>query len=417
MMESIQYSNLLINFSTEFSPLWSDQGAGSVNPVSFWRPVPSSDFLSGFFPLGDLAVAGYGNVNKHRTVAVVSEAPPSSDGARGANALNPPVEYELVWKDSGSGAHANGSIWRPIPPEGYVALGLVCGIGHDKPSRNAIRCVRADLVIASYISDLIWNDKGSGAHKDFSAWSVEPPGAASGEAYFSAGTFVGVDSYTKPSTHVAAYSLRMQIPLRVSAAPPAPALPGYRQPAPFETAHITHVSMIPWFTIKDPNLLPIEQLRTSPLYRLERTDRYVLVGFGHNKTTLNQTFKWTATRGENGGKSKTLTKTTAVEVGAEWQFNVWASSIKFSAKLSKGMTHTETSSDGWTTSTAFEIAATVPANKAVAVYLIQSDYKLLRQNGTQVATDVSYTDGDSVYWSEYPPTRECEVTCRPLPAE
>ncbi|NVZ20296.1 Vps62-related protein [Pseudomonas costantinii] len=410
-MESIRYSNLLINFTTEFSPLWNDKGAGSENPVSFWRPVPSSDFLNDFFPLGDLVVGGYDNVNKHRIVAVVSET--HVVGLQ--RALSAPVEYDLVWKDSGSNAYADGSIWRPIPPQGYVALGLVCGIGHDKPSRNAIRCVRADLVIASYISDLVWNDKGSGALKDFSAWNIAPPGAASGEAYFSAGTFVGADSYTKPTTHIAAYSLRMQIQQTVSNAPPAPALPGYRQPSPFEAAHLTHTCEIAWFTVKDPNLHPIEQLRTSPTYRLERSDRYVLVGFGHNQTSVNQTFKWTATRGENGANSTTLTNTTAIEVGGEWQFSLLGSSIKFSAKLSKSLTHTETSSNGWTTSTAFEIAAAVPANKAVAVYLIQSDYRLLRHNGTQVASDVSYTDGDSVYWSEYPPTRECTVTCTPLP--
>ncbi|MDY0896758.1 Vps62-related protein [Pseudomonas fluorescens] len=414
-MDSICYSNLLINFTSEFTPLWNDKGAGSTKPVSFWRPVASSDFLNGFYPLGDLAVGNYDNINRKRIVAVASEAPLIPGAPRLEKALSAPVEYELVWNDSGSRAHTDGAIWRPIPPEGYVALGLVCGTGHDKPSRNAIRCVRADLVIASYISDLIWNDRGSGAQKDFSAWSISPPGAASGEAYFSAGTFVGADSYTKPSTHVAAYSLRMQIRQTVSSAPPAPALPDYRQPSPFEAAHITHTCEIPWFTVKDPNLRPAEQLFTSPTYRLERTDRYVLVGFGHNKTSINQTFKWTATRGENGGKSKTLTETTSIEVGGEWQFNLWGTSIKFSAKLSKGLTHTETSSSGWVTSTAFEIAAAVPANKAVAVYLIQSDYRLLRENGTQVATDVSYTDGDSVYWSEYPPTRECQVTCNALP--
>ena len=41
-----------------------------------------------------------------------------------------------------------------------------------KPSLNAVRCVRADLVIASFVGDLIWNDRGSGARQNFSAWSI-----------------------------------------------------------------------------------------------------------------------------------------------------------------------------------------------------------------------------------------------------
>ncbi|WP_308581592.1 Vps62-related protein [Pseudomonas extremaustralis] len=416
-MESIKFGNLLINFTTEFNWIWDNKGSPNASPVGFWRPVPSADFLTDYFPLGDYAVAGHHNINKKIVMAVVCEATPQTEDDRiNGKALMPPDEFERVWDDKGSKAYSDGSIWRPIPPSGYVAMGLVASRGYDKPSRNSVRCVRADLVIASYINELIWNNKRSPAKLDFSAWSISPPGAAAGEVYLSPGTFVGAASYTKPSMHIAAYSLRMQIPLHTAYPPPAPALSGDRQPAPFEKAVVSNISKLAWFTVKDPNLSALEQLRTSPTYRLERLDKYVLVGFGHNKSSLNQSFKWTATRGQNGSSLKTLTHTTGIEIGTEWGFNVWGASGKVSAKLSGGFTHTQTSSEGWTTSTAFEINATVPAHKAVAVYLVQSDYKLLRENGTQVATDISYTDGDNVYWSEYPPARECEVTCKPLPA-
>ena len=163
----------------------------------------------------------------------------------------PPDEFERVWDDKGSKAYSDGSIWRPIPPSGYVAMGLVASRGYDKPSRNSVRCVRADLVIASYINELIWNNKRSPAKLDFSAWSISPPGAAAGEVYLSPGTFVGAASYTKPSMHIAAYSLRMQIPLHTAYPPPAPALSGDRQPAPFEKAVVSNISKLAWFTVKD----------------------------------------------------------------------------------------------------------------------------------------------------------------------
>ena len=123
-------------------------------------------------------------------------------------------------------ARSDASIWRPIPPDGYVALGMVCSNGREKPSLNTVRCVRADLVIASPVGDVIWNDKGSGAKQNFSAWSIHPPTAAAGEIYFAPGTFVGAASFSKPATHVAAYSLRMQIPLQTNPAPEAPVLIG-----------------------------------------------------------------------------------------------------------------------------------------------------------------------------------------------
>jgi vacuolar protein sorting-associated protein 13A/C len=48
-----------------------------------------------------------------------------------------------VWDDSGSGAFADGSIWRPVVPAGYVALGDVAVAGHDPPT-GATLLVRDD---------------------------------------------------------------------------------------------------------------------------------------------------------------------------------------------------------------------------------------------------------------------------------
>lgn len=170
-MESIRFGNLLINFTTEFTWIWDNKGSPNASPVAIWRPLPSAEFLKDYFPLGDHAVADHTNINKKTVVPVVAEAPPLTEEDREkGNALMPPDEYERVWDDKGSKAYTDGAIWRPIPPAGYVAMGLVSSHGYDRPSRNAVRCVRADLVIASYISDLIWNNRRSPAKLDFSAW-------------------------------------------------------------------------------------------------------------------------------------------------------------------------------------------------------------------------------------------------------
>lgn len=180
-MESIKFDNLLINFTTEFRRIWDSSGSKS-KPAAFWRPSPAPDLLPGFFPLGDVAVSGHDNINEKRVVMVVCEAgQPSGDDSKGL-ALRPPTDFEEVWRDTGSGARADCSIWRPIPPEGYVALGQVCSNGRDKPLLNTVRCVRADLVVRSFVSDLIWNDKGSGAKRSFSAWGIFPPDAQAGRS-------------------------------------------------------------------------------------------------------------------------------------------------------------------------------------------------------------------------------------------
>jgi len=94
-----------------------------------------------------------------------------------------------------------------------------------------------------------------------------------------------------------------------------------------------------------------------------------------------------------------------------------ASSIRFSAKLDTGFTHTETSPLDWTTSAAVEVITRTAKNTSLAVYLLQSDYRLLREDGTQVANDVLYTDIDSLYLTEYPPERDGEVPASMSKAE
>lgn len=84
-MNSLQYKDLLINFTTEFVPVWNDKGTRAEKPVTFWRPSTSSDALGNFVPLGDVAVAGYHNINQLNIVAVVSEV----DRENGT-ALRPP---------------------------------------------------------------------------------------------------------------------------------------------------------------------------------------------------------------------------------------------------------------------------------------------------------------------------------------
>ncbi|MHC8356303.1 Vps62-related protein [Pseudomonas sp. LB3P81] len=411
-MESIKLDNLLINFTTELNRVWDTKSLSSA-AAGFWRPSPNPDLLPGFFPLGDLAVSEEGNINGARVAAVVCESgSPSVDSTRG-NALRRPDDFERVWTDQGSGASTDASIWRPIPPAGYVAMGLVCSSDHEKPSLNAIRCVRADLVIASNIGDLIWNDKGSGANQNFSAWNIAPPAAESGEIYFAPGTFFGVQSHTKPASPLV-YALRMQIPLEVTSAPEAPALSGYEAPSAVEAAKVTQIAKLPWFAVKD-NMPPIDQLRTSPVYRLERTDQYVLIGHGHNTSDKARPIKWTAVRAQNTTTLQTFNRLTSVEVDTAWPFNSPGNvqALSFSANLNKQFTHTETSSNGWWNTRNQEVIAMAAKNKAVAVYQMQSSYELLREDNTPVAISIEYSDDESLHLTEYPSEENCAVTLSP----
>ncbi|MHC8384239.1 Vps62-related protein [Pseudomonas sp. LB3P14] len=413
-MESIKLDNLLINFTTEFHRVWNTYGS-QAKTATFWRPTPAPDVLPGYFPLGDIAIPSGAHINGEIVAAVVCEGDSQGVESNKAKALSRPTDFEQVWKESGSGAAARTSIWRPIPPAGYVALGLVCSSDHGKPSTNAVRCVRADLVIAANVGDLIWNDKGSGATLNFSAWSIEPTTAAAGEIYFAPGTFVGVPSHNKPTTQFAAYALRMQIPLQVTSPAEAPALSGYARPSEDGAAKVTQIARLPWFAVRD-YVQPSEQFRRSPYYELKRTDQHVLVGHGSNTTNKPRPIKWTAPRAQNATVMRLFSSHTAVEITKAWPVAALSDirATKFSACLHKNFTHTETSSSEWSESGPQVVIAMAAKLKSVAVYQMESYYELVREDGTEVAVSFGYTDDTSFYLSEYPPEKDETATRCPL---
>jgi hypothetical protein len=47
------------------------------------------------------------------------------------------------------------SIWIPVPPPGYSALGCVVNIGREPPSNHVVYCLRSDLVTSATFSDCI----------------------------------------------------------------------------------------------------------------------------------------------------------------------------------------------------------------------------------------------------------------------
>lgn len=394
-MTPLQFNDLLISFTTEFLPQWDDQSSGAYKAVSLWRPSTTSNELSQYFALGDIATTHYRNINQRKVVAVVSDA-----NRINGTALRPPEDYHRVWKDTGSGARNDFSIWRPLPPQGYVALGLVCGVGYDKPSRNAVRCVRADLVVKAQCGQLIWDDKGSGATKDFSIWSITPPRAAPGEIHLAPGTFTGSDRYTRPSE--ATYSLRLSLPAVFSDALPAPCLTGHEEPEELQSSTSTQHCLLPWFCVKDPQMNAVEQLHNCDTYRLERIDRHVLTAFGHNPSTVSSARRWVASKGETGQQAGALSVNSSVELCKEWPTGTRSTELAFCAHLDETFTHTQHSAKGWNQPSTFEIFSYIPPGKAIAAYLLHSEYRLLRQDGSQVSGAVSYINGDEVYMSEYP---------------
>jgi hypothetical protein len=118
---------------TDFKLMWKSRVSGGGTPgdvTSIWRPK----IRPGCALLGDVAVSGAGK--PEATLVVVDDDSPL---------LAYPTSFERVLTLDVPN-EPGGSIWRPIPPEGYVALGDVFSLGYAEPPPSLVRCIRRDAV-------------------------------------------------------------------------------------------------------------------------------------------------------------------------------------------------------------------------------------------------------------------------------
>jgi hypothetical protein len=381
---------LEIDFATSFNLVWNDKGTGADRNGSFYRPVVPI----GFRALGHYAQGNYDSPTGAVMIVVK---------ARNADALKEPKDYELVWKDTGSGADKDGAIWKPIPPDGgYVAMGFVVTQGYNKPSLNEVVCVREQLTEKALPGGLIWNDKGSGADKDFSCWNMKAPTSPSeGEGYVATGTFWGVDSYTQPigdsCLHVLKLRLQVENPTNNL---PVPILHSYQEPSIYENDSFTSVLNLPFFAVKDTFLSDAQKAKDSPVYKLLRQDRYKLVFHSYNHTSIEQNPSISFTEGFEESESTSFTSTTGIEIGVEYGFTA---ALTGSIKISQSFSYSTTSVSTNSKSVTVTVPLKVPPQTAVGAWVVESRYTLYRQDGSQVGTSIDCGFSKTIKFAQYPP--------------
>ncbi len=435
------FRDLEIGFTTTFQFRANSSGSGQET-VGFWRPVPAA----GFYSLGDFIFSGYGDVlgygdaNNNGFVATVKASQTGKTSTAALPPIAPPTGYEQAGHlqlmladvpapgassvaDSWPGLTASGVpinsagdlieggywFWRPIPPDGYVSLGLVIsdpGLETGAPAAPAtdlVMCVRSDLVIPAPISPTIVFSGHSDDNQPARLWTTLPAQAPAGLLYFNPGTFIGwnSESLSPPPSDKSAYSLILKVseqPQQQQTTPPAPVLAGpWRPEDPAES--VGYRVTLPWFAVTDPGMSSrFDQLVKSPNYHLDRVDTYTCVGFGNNATSApqQQGVQWSA--GTDGEQSKTFSETTGIE------FDAGSQEAGVSVKLTQTFTYTTESSSGWSQSQSVSEQTTVPPSTAIAVFVITSVYTLSRADGSLVTSGVPYTgDNSTMCWAQYPP--------------
>ncbi|GMH39652.1 hypothetical protein BSKO_07550 [Bryopsis sp. KO-2023] len=174
----------------DFAIVWKSHH-GFAQRISIWRLKCPAGYAS----LGHVV----GSPNPPNTVPVFWDDSESQNGGA-APKLAIPLGFSLIFRDTNPQT-GKLTIWRPLAPKGYVAVGLLIVPDICMPSLNDVRCLREDLCVRTDFEDhMIWRG-GSSDLEDLqcSLWTKE------GDPLH---TFHAVRSLEKPDRRFAWVAMR-----------------------------------------------------------------------------------------------------------------------------------------------------------------------------------------------------------------
>jgi len=180
----LQYFKIRVKQVSGLSLVWDSQGTHSQYQVSIWTPVLPKSMLSNKVGLclGHFANRGLSNPLKGRntkrltTIEVVDNATIRMKRSKTMQAVLQaafphPLRFKQTWHLSREGI--NMFAWRPIPPDDFVSMGIICTVTEDPPDVKSVYCVPKSWVKPSVHHPLkIWDDVGSGGGKPGSIWLI-----------------------------------------------------------------------------------------------------------------------------------------------------------------------------------------------------------------------------------------------------
>ncbi|KAF9012897.1 hypothetical protein BDZ89DRAFT_1046905 [Hymenopellis radicata] len=148
-VQNLPSAALAYKYVTFVNKMADDSGSGAKTDISSWRP----NLDNGWYYLGQGAESNMSRAPQGIIVHALED-----------DALRDVASWEKVWDDAGSGKKRDYSLWRGVPPnDNYVVVG-----GY---STRGIKAIRRDLLVFDDTFS-VWNDAGTGARKDGSAWKT-----------------------------------------------------------------------------------------------------------------------------------------------------------------------------------------------------------------------------------------------------
>ncbi|XP_051130647.1 uncharacterized protein LOC127251100 isoform X2 [Andrographis paniculata] len=155
---------------TNFDRIWvSPKENGRLSSLTFWRPRAPSNYAI----LGDCVTS--------------RPSPPSQSVLAVSNTygrVRKPLGFKLIGlfssiqgqqtEEKSLNDESDCSLWLPVAPPGYLALGCVAHVGSRPPPNHIVHCIRSDLVTSTTYSECVLNNSGNNLFEyGFSIWRLD----------------------------------------------------------------------------------------------------------------------------------------------------------------------------------------------------------------------------------------------------
>ena len=286
----------------------SDFYAGPKSRTTYWsswKPIaPNGFYTLGYYAKTDTAYPS--------DAMVVVKAKPGSDAIALSTSY---AAVKTVFIDVNYGSLTS---WRPIAPQGYVAMGMLLTRGSPAPTpTEQVACIREDLTIAAALDSAILYLPG-----DAYIWPISQPLAdAHANLYLVPnGTFIFVDDgLSNPESDPSVKILNVQLPTLPEAPDQniIPTLTSLDPPVEVTQPMLGRCLLAPFSVITDAVHDIAWKLDNSPTYVVQRETYYKLMYFNYNQTSELQTNSYTIISGITTTESETFRASVGISIGAE----------------------------------------------------------------------------------------------------
>ena len=316
---------------SELKKIWNDAGSGADADCSIWRAEPKE----GYYPLGDIVVATH---TKPKIGFMLRPTDANDDSVR------QPISYSKIWNDAGSGADNDVQLWRVTCPSGYVSLGSVATSG-SYPAVGDVYCVNSRYTTYGSSSNwgYVWRDHGSGANSDVSIWearatsvivqSVRGFGAVSNYNYYPTSPYFLKKEFLtywaeKPISKIKMYNVNYELDAERQQTTPETMSPTIIMNNSQERQTISRT--LSYSIAKEESFTFTQAIQLG--IAVEITAGSPLIGI-EQKTTISLQATSTFSTGETTTETKEESVTANVEVPARSQITAWIQGTKYKADI------------------------------------------------------------------------------------